>query len=212
MDRVPETIELLRARHCCAGTPRSFAPASRSAIRPAAPARLNTGKSENTELLPPVIITPHFGPESTAENLTFFQSASSSSASVRASAVPICCPISARMVLTVTMPSRSILYQMLGSNAPPGDAGIASAKTFIGAKPKATPVPATLIRKLRRDNEKASSTVRCRNLTIDGSLRCFCSSLFNRLADADIRHATAKISCHNSVNVLVAWCWKVLQQ
>src|ERR1700722_4816695 len=211
MDRVPETIVLLRARHCCAGTPRSFAPASSSAIRPAAPALLNTGKSENTELLPPVIITPHFGSVSTAAIRTLFQSASSSSARMRASAVPICCPISARMTLTVTMPSRSILYQMLGSNALCGDTGIASASASTGAKPKATLAPATPIRKERRDSERASSAARCWSLAIGELLPHFGSSLFDSLANADIRHAAAKIAGHYSVDVLIGWCREVLQ-
>jgi len=36
---------------------------------------------------------------------------------MRASAVPTCWPASARMMLTVTLPSRSILYQMVGPKA-----------------------------------------------------------------------------------------------
>src|SRR6202047_1435948 len=202
---------LLRATHCCPAIPSSFAPASTRSIRPAAPTRLNTAKSENTELLPPVIITPHFGSVSTAVIRTLSQSASSSSARIRASAVPICCPISARTTLTVTIPSRSMLYQILGSNVLGGDAGITSASASTGAKPKATLAPATPIRKERRDSQRASSAARCWSLAIGELLPQVGSSLFDGLANADIRHATAKIADHYSVDVLIGWCRKVLQ-
>ena len=46
------------------------------------------------------------------------QSASSSSETMRANAVPTCWPISARITLTVTMPALSIWYQMVGSKSP----------------------------------------------------------------------------------------------
>src|SRR6267378_1869439 len=66
--------------------------------------------------LPPVTISPHCGSESTWTIRTLLQSASSSSARMRASAVPTCWPISARMMLTVTVPLGSIPYQIVGSN------------------------------------------------------------------------------------------------
>ena len=56
------------------------------------------------------------------------------------------------MMLTVTMPSRSMLYQMVGSNALVTGAEAAAAKPSVAAKPKATAVPAAPIRKLRRDS------------------------------------------------------------
>ncbi|PMQ09618.1 hypothetical protein JaAD80_25820 [Janthinobacterium sp. AD80] len=43
---------------------------------------------------------------------------------MRARAVPICWPISALAIFTVTMPSRPISNQMLGSNT--GTAGVAA--------------------------------------------------------------------------------------
>ena len=128
-DRLPATTAPLRARQCWAGTPSSFAPSSISAIRPAAPARLKIGKVAQTELLPPVIITPHLGSVSTASIRTFAQSASSSSARMRASAVPMCCPISARMTFTVTTPSPSMLYQIVGSK-PCAESGRCLAQRF----------------------------------------------------------------------------------
>ena len=47
---------------------------------------------------------------------TLFQSASNSSATMRASAVPTCWPISARVMLIDTSPLGLMLYQMVGSN------------------------------------------------------------------------------------------------
>ena len=48
-----------------------------------------------------------FGSVSTAQMRTLFQSTSSSSARMRATAVPMCWPISARVMFTVTMPLRN---------------------------------------------------------------------------------------------------------
>ena len=68
----------------------SLAPASINAMRPAAPARLKIGNVCHTDQLPPVTIRPHFGSVSTWTMRTLVQSASSSSARIRANAVPTC--------------------------------------------------------------------------------------------------------------------------
>src|SRR5690606_40391440 len=46
--------------------------------------------------------------------LTMSQDTSSSSATILASAVPICCPISAYLMLTVTVPSAAMEYHRVG--------------------------------------------------------------------------------------------------
>src|SRR5271165_1088818 len=190
--------------------PRSLAPSSTRAIRPAAPARLKTGKVIQTDQLPPVTIRPHFGSVSTATIRTLSQSASSSSASMRARAVPICWPISARMMLTVTMPSRSMLYQMVGSNAV-GAAAAESVAASADAKPNANPAPAMPIRKARRDGENVS-VKRWRSLVIAGAPSELGCRLLDRLAHADIGHATAQVSRHDAVNVLIGRTGEILQQ
>src|SRR5271166_171028 len=191
--------------------PRSLAPSSTRAIRPAAPARLKTGKVIQTDQLPPVTIRPHFGSVSTATIRTLSQSASSSSASMRARAVPICWPISARMMLTVTMPSRSMLYQMVGSKAVGTAATAESVAASADAKPNANPAPAMPIRKARRDGENVSVKCWC-SLVIAGAPSELGCRLLDRLADADIGHATAQVSRHDAVNVLIGRTGEILQQ
>jgi 4-hydroxythreonine-4-phosphate dehydrogenase len=103
----------------------------------------------HTELLAPVIMMPHFGSVSTAEMRTLLQSTSSSSARMRATAVPICWPISAWVMFTVTIPSRSTLYQIVGSKR--SDPDPCAAPSF-GAKPNVTAAPARPTRKPRRES------------------------------------------------------------
>src|SRR5215475_716693 len=184
-----------RATHCDGLTPSSLAPASIRAMRPAAPARLKTGKSSHTDLLPPVLMTPHFGSVSTAEMRTLPQSTSSSSARMRAMAVPMCWPISARMMLTVTMPLRSRLYQIVGSK---GSDPCSSAAPSFGVNPKVTAAPANPTRKLRRE-----SALSCSSLLIGGHLPEFGGRLFDGVADADIGHATAKVPGHDGIDVSI---------
>ena len=84
--------------------------------------------------------------------LTLFQSASNSSATMRPSAVPTCCPISARIILIVTVPLGSMPYQMVGSNSSPAlRAGPARLER---GYPSITPAPIIVIRKPRRDGSK----------------------------------------------------------
>src|SRR5271166_915414 len=164
------------------------------AMRPAAPARLNTGNVIHTDQLPPVTIRPHFGSVSTASSRTLSQSASSSSARTRARAVPT--------------PSRSMLYQMVGSNARGaiGAAAIASLR----AKPNANVAPAIPTTKPRRDSVRISPWRW--SLVIGGALAELVGSLFDGLADADIGHASAEVACHHGVDVLIARSREVLQE
>ena len=153
MLRAPAVTMPSRATHEATGAPSSLAPSSVSAMRPAAPARLSASKLCHTHQLPPVTIRPHFGSLSTEFRRTDSQRTSSSSATMRASAVPSCWPISALAMLTVTMPSRSIWNQMVGSNT--GAAGAASAPApanTMSARRKASakPAPTALIMKPRR--------------------------------------------------------------
>src|SRR5271169_270741 len=131
---------------------------------------------------------------------------------MRASAVPTCCPISARMMLTVTMPSRSMLYQIVGSNALCVGTDVAATSPSVGAKPKTTTVPTAPIRKPRRDSARVWPAARYWSLAIGSLLPKFGSGLFDGFADADVSHAAAEIAGHHAVYVLVAWRWKILQQ
>jgi hypothetical protein len=83
-------------------------------MRPAAPARLSWSKLLCTDQEPPVTMTPHFGSVSTCTTSTWSQLASSSSATTRASAVPMCWPISALVTWTRMRPSPPISYQSVG--------------------------------------------------------------------------------------------------
>src|ERR1700730_4635274 len=193
-----------RAVHRSAGMPRSFAPAPMRAMRPAAPARLNAGKVIHTDQLPPVTMYPHRGSESTWTSRTWRQSASSSSARMRASAVPICCPISARMMLMVTMPSRSMLYQIVGSKVL-GAAGAAPfAHESVRSKPNMSAAPVIPMRKRRRDGTCLGLSIRVRSKLCRGPL--------NGFANAQVGHAAAEVPGHDAIDVLVAGRWKVLQQ
>src|SRR5262249_31677966 len=136
------------------------------------------GKSVHTDLLPPVLMAPHFGSVSTAKMRTLLHSTSSSSARMRAMAVPMCWPISARMMFTVTIPSRSRLYQIVGSK---GSDPCSSAAPSFGVNPKVTAAPAKPTRKLRRE-----SALSCSSLLIGGHLPEFGGSLFDGVADAYI--------------------------
>src|ERR1700745_126357 len=210
----------LRAVHMPRSTPRSFAPSSIRAIRPAAPAWLNGMKVCHTDQLPPVTISPHFGSVSTCTIATLFQSASSSSATMRASAVPTCWPISARMMLTVIRPSRPIEYQMVGSNRSPavglrpasnGNSAAASAER---AYPSTMPASIVAIRKLRRESASPSGPhvhgVR-EKLSTRSSSYARCGKL-DGAADADVGHTPTQVACHHRIDVLVSWIWIILEQ
>src|SRR5262245_56012067 len=106
------------------------------------------------------------------------------------------------MMLTVTMPSGSMLYQIVGSNALP--AGVAAAAISVRTKPKAIPAPAIPTRKPRRDSERGSLEGRCWSLAIAGLLPQFGCSLLDSLADTNVGHAAAQITGHDGVYVLVA--------
>src|SRR5258708_187881 len=183
------------------------------AMRPAAPAWLRSGKLCHTDQLPPVTISPHFGSVSTWTIRTLSQSASSSSATMRASAVPTCWPISARMMLTVTTPLRSMPYQIVGSNSsagvasasPAAEDGSSTAARPDRLNPSTTPVPIIAIRKPRRDGKEPPSR-RSREykiLSIGGCPSQARRRQLDGLADADIGHAATEIACHHRIDVLV---------
>src|SRR4051812_26891375 len=194
-----------RAVHAAAGTPRSRAPASRRATRPAAPARLYIGKSCHTEKLAPVSISPHRGAESTVTTRTLLQSASNSSATIRASAVQMCWPISARAEFTVTIPAESIEYQMVGSNA-----GAAAAPRAAASAPRAYPrkatAPAICTRNSRRVGPRPP-----RSATV-ASVADACGRDVDGLADPRVRHAPAEVAGHAGVDVLVGGVGIVAQK
>src|SRR5579863_6120286 len=209
----------LRAIQLRGLTPSNFAPSSITAMRPAAPARLRTGKLCQTDQLAPVIIRPHFGSESTPTMRTLDQSASNSSATIRASEVPTCCPISARMMLIVTSPLRSMPYQIVGSNsspALPGCLGCERIKSGMDkpdrAYPSMTPAPISVIRNLRRDGSTPDLIPCGDRLSMRVSFSHPVSCHFDRLADSQIRHAATEAAGHNRINVLVSRIGEVLEQ
>src|ERR1700722_5258576 len=112
-------------------TPSMPAPASLSAIRPAAPTRLIKSKFIIVDQLPPVIFAPstgslYFGSLPTILTRMSPHDAPSSSATICAMVLATCCPMSALPTLTVTTPFGAIAYQMLGSR------GAASAAAAAG--------------------------------------------------------------------------------
>src|SRR5262245_40600255 len=130
---------------------------------------------------------------------------------MRARAVPICWPISARMIETVTMPLRSTRYHIVGSNSAVGEVEAASAAEKPGrGKPNRTLVPAAPIRKLRRDTRFCFVTGPASTLSMRASH--FRRSEFDRPADADIGHASAQVTAHDGVDVLVGRVGKILEQ
>src|ERR1700678_4032559 len=183
-------------------------------MRPAAPARLSSGKLCHTDQLPPVIISPHLGSESTVTVLTLLQSASNSSATMRARAVPTCWPISARIMLTVTAPLGSIPYQIVGSNKslalPVGPPTRARPER---AYPSMTPAPAIAIRKPRRETSVgpeplspwADKLIMLRSLH---PRRC----KLDGFADSNVSHAAADIPAHDGADVLVTGVGIIFQQ
>ena len=146
-------------------TPSSAAPASRRMLRPAAPACEIIVNDVNTDHEPPVISPsdtpgtsgPHFGSLSACTKSTSSQFAPSSSAMMRASAVPTCCPISAFGMFIMIPPSPFISNHMVGAKlalAPPfaiSDATCSSLQPGnTTPRPIISPAPALLAKKVRR--------------------------------------------------------------
>src|SRR5271154_1525490 len=172
-------------------------------MRPAAPARLSSGKLCHTDQLAPVIISPHFGSVSTVTVLTLFQSASNSSATMRARAVPTCWPISARIMLTVTVPLGSIPYQIVGSNkslALPVDPPTRARPER--AYPSMTPAPAMAIRKPRRERSGEPLSPWADKLIMRRSSHPRSCKL-DGFADSNVCHAAADTPGHHGVDVMV---------
>src|SRR5262244_533824 len=130
---------------------------------------------------------------------------------MRARAVPTCWPISARMIETVTMPLRSMRYQIVGSNSSAGEVEAASAPVKPGrGKPNRTLVPAAPIRKLRRDTGFCFITGPASTLSMCASH--FGRNELDRPAAADIGHASAQAAAHDGVDILVGRVGKILEQ
>src|SRR6516162_8374966 len=130
---------------------------------------------------------------------------------MRARAVPTCWPISARMIETVTMPLRSMRYQIVGSNSATGEVEAASAAVKPGrGNPNRMLVPAAPIRKERRDRAFCVTE----GLAIISSMHAshFARSELDRSADTDISHASAQVAAHDGVDVLVGRVGKILEQ
>src|SRR6266849_6476187 len=108
---------------------------------------------------------------------TSFQSASSSSATIWASAVPIPWPISALVTWTVTAPSWVIVSHALGSKAAAatrGQPGIEKTRVSVAA-----PAPATNSRRLSGGNMSGSA-----------------SDALDRALDAEICRTAAEVALH----------------
>src|SRR3984957_2624665 len=202
--------------HAFGDTPRSFAPSSIRGTRPAAPARLTAGEEDQTEGPAPVTIGPHFESVSTPTNRTESQSASNSSARIRASAVPICWPISALGILIQVRPLRSPLNHIVGSNAGPSRDGCTEAPGSGLAAPAACSKPNTApLAKLetRKDRREISISEPCRSGLFMGHLAGRQSGGgLDRRANPWVGHAAAEIAGHHGVNVGVGRRRKINQQ
>src|SRR3984957_19502037 len=139
------------------GMPSMPAPASLSAIRPAAPTRLIKSKFIIVDQLPPVMFAAstgslYFGSLPTRLTRISPHDAPSSSATICAMVLAMCCPMSALPTFTVTMPSGAIEYQMLGSKGA-ADPTAAAAGVAPGSvpKPKTRPDAPAVIRNERRE-------------------------------------------------------------
>src|SRR5262249_14221701 len=115
---------------------------------------------------------------------------------MRARAVPTCWPISARTIETVTMPQRSMRYQIVRTSSAAGEveAGPSVAKTGLG-QPNRSLVRAAPIRKPRRDTRFCFVTGPASTLPMCASH--FGRSELDRPADADIGHASAQVAAHD---------------
>src|SRR5215469_3014529 len=133
-----------------------------------------------------------------------FQSASSSSATACANAVPTCWPISAFSMCTVTIPPRSTVYQTVGEKLPAANASPALPVTpDNNEKPQVRPAPAVTV-PIRNWRRFTSSTacLRARVLAISRLLLAggravhVLGGALDRLLDPDIGHAATEIAVH----------------
>src|SRR5271169_4141398 len=98
------------------------------------------------------------------------------------------------MTLTVTVPSCSIPYQMVGSKILPGPVARAPARTD-GAYPSTATVPAIWTRNSRRV-ERVSP-----RLTIFDPLPDAAGGELDGPTNSKVRHAAAQVSAHHCVDV-----------
>src|SRR5215469_4347221 len=133
-----------------------------------------------------------------------FQSASSSSATACANAVPTCWPISAFSMCTVTIPPRSTVYQTVGEKLPAANASPALPVTPDSSeKPQVRPAPAVIvpIKNWRRFTSR-TAFLRARIFAISRLLLAggravhVLSGALDCLLDPDIGHAAAEIAVH----------------
>ena len=183
-----------------------------SAIRPAAPARLKTGKVIQTDQLPPVTIRPHFGSVSTAID-------------------PHLVPIGLELVGEDAGERGADMLAHLGADDVDGDDAVAVDAIpdgrleralrgrRRGVPPRVRPCETEGEPRAGHADQKAAArereglaAARCWSLAIGGLLPQFGGGLLDRLADADIGHAAAQIAGHHGVDVLVAWRREILQQ
>src|SRR5256712_13999200 len=123
---------------------------------------------------------------------TSFQSASSSSATIWASAVPTPWPISAFVMCTVMIPSGVIVRVAFGSNAAAADASRAPPPGMVKLRVRPAPATAVVFRKSRR----LSSVLVLFGLDPPrGAL--------DRALDAQIRGAAADVAGHRGHDLLV---------
>src|SRR5258708_11252328 len=146
-----------------------------------------------------------------------FQSASSSSATACASAVPTCWPISDLVMCTVTMPPRSIVYHTVGEKLPAASASPALPMSVGSSeKPQVSPAPVAMLptRNWRRFTRRAVA-LRANVSVMSDLLRPAAHVLGGALdgfLDPHIGHAAAAITVHRLDDLRIAGVGVLLQQ
>src|SRR6266852_786049 len=119
------------------------------------------------------------------------------------------------MTLTVTMPSGSIPYQMVGSKIRPGPVAGAPTRTDracpsgaypSGAYPSTATAPAIWTRNSRRDEPRSL------RLGMAGPLPDAAGGELDRPTNSKVRHAAAQVPAHHRVDVAVRRLGIVLEQ
>src|SRR6266851_2581557 len=146
-----------------------------------------------------------------------FQSASSSSATACASAVPTCWPISDLVMCTVMMPPRSIVYHTVGEKLPAASASPAPPMSVGSSeKPQVSPAPVAMLptRNWRRFTRPAVALRANVSVMSDllGPAAHVLGGAFDGFLDPHISHAAAEIAVHRLDDLRIARVGVPLQQ
>src|SRR5580658_6558060 len=214
--------------HSASGTFQVWAAALTSNWRPAAPTRRIGSQLNGVAKLPPANWSAYFvSSKSVCSIFTRFQSASSSSAISIGSMVLTPWPTSGSLAMIVTVPSASILMKLFGTCCTAGPNWAEALGLMY--RPSSTPPPAS---EVTRKNERRlttmmflpplflSSTLLLGAALAHGDFRRFLQlagrrdlgRFMNRLANANVGSAAAKVTIHGRVDVLIGGLGRLGEQ